>query len=263
VKDQFIPLDGELVLEKDDDGYYSKFKIGNASANYGNLPYFSIGGNCQNIANYLICDINENNEIAIIGYKTDLPASITIPDLIDGYPVTSIESSAFYYCSSLEAITIPDSVTSIGDRAFYNCYNLKSITLPNSVTSIGEKAFEGCTNLKVIYFEGGPKEKEKINIADDVIKNKPWKYYNGEYGTILFEETLDKFTGINPSGNFYPSTAGISITNIDVKEVVIEISLPSRNMFSADENYNDVIDQWKKCYQEKLTKIPELGPYGY
>ncbi|MBO5673007.1 MAG: leucine-rich repeat domain-containing protein [Paludibacteraceae bacterium] len=41
------------------------------------------------------------------------------------------------------------SVTSIGDYAFYNCSSLTSITIPNSVTSIGDYAFLGCSSLPV------------------------------------------------------------------------------------------------------------------
>ena len=71
--------------------------------------------------------------------------SITIPDR-----VTSIGDCAFYYCSGLASITIPDSVTSIGSYAFSDCSGLTSITIPDSVTSIGEYAFSGCSGLTSI-----------------------------------------------------------------------------------------------------------------
>ena len=37
------------------------------------------------------------------------------------YSVTSIGERAFYYCSGLTSVTIPNSVTSIGTSAFYYC----------------------------------------------------------------------------------------------------------------------------------------------
>ena len=53
------------------------------------------------------------------------------------------------------AVTIPASVeyngktysvTGITESAFYGCTGLTSVTIPNSVTSIGNKAFAGCTS---------------------------------------------------------------------------------------------------------------------
>ena len=66
--------------------------------------------------------------------------------LTDAYEIRQgtrcISDSAFYNCSSLTSVTIPESVTSIGDRAFYNCSSLTSVTIPETVTCIGESAFE-------------------------------------------------------------------------------------------------------------------------
>jgi len=74
----------------------------------------------------------------------------TIPDVIDGRPVTSIESDAFDGCKKLTHITIPNSVTNIGDSAFSGCTSLTSVTIPNSVTMIGDSVFSGCTSLSNI-----------------------------------------------------------------------------------------------------------------
>ena len=63
---------------------------------------------------------------------------------------TSIGKMAFYACTSMTSVTIPDTVTSIGDSAFRYCSGLSSITLPDSVVSFGEYAFEQCTSLKSI-----------------------------------------------------------------------------------------------------------------
>jgi hypothetical protein len=71
--------------------------------------------------------------------------SITIPN-----SVTSIDYEVFRGCTGLTSITIPDSVTSIGSGAFEDCTGLTSIIIPDSVTSMGGGAFEGCTGLTSI-----------------------------------------------------------------------------------------------------------------
>ena len=84
------------------------------------------------------------------GYTGEIviPESVVYEDVT--YTVTSIGSSAFFRCSGLTSITIPNSVTSIGSSAFSGCTGLTSVTIPNSVTYIGNWAFSGCSGLTSI-----------------------------------------------------------------------------------------------------------------
>ena len=78
-------------------------------------------------------------------------APYSIPNTIDGYPVTKIGNNAYQAAYDLSGVIIPDNVTSIGASAFGSCYNLKSVSLGNNLTTIGEGAFVG-TKISTISF---------------------------------------------------------------------------------------------------------------
>ena len=62
---------------------------------------------------------------------------------------------AFYNCSGLTGVTIPECVINIGNYAFYDCSGLTGITLPESVVNIGSNAFYGCSGLTDVIIPEG------------------------------------------------------------------------------------------------------------
>jgi PKD repeat protein len=130
--------------------------------------------------------IINNGTLTITGYNGP-GGDLTIPDKINGLPVTSIGNYAFYYNASLTSVFIPSSVTNIGVGVFYACTGLTAIIvdaynpvyvslagvlfdknrntliqcpvgetgtylIPDSVTNIGFGAFVDCFALTNVVF---------------------------------------------------------------------------------------------------------------
>ena len=58
--------------------------------------------------------------------------------------------------------TIKAGTRLIAGTAFWNCSSLTSITIPNSVTSIGSDAFYGCSSLTSVKYTGTKGQWQKI-----------------------------------------------------------------------------------------------------
>ena len=95
--------------------------------------------------------------------------SVTIPN-----GVVEIFENTFSECTGLTSITIPDSVTSIGSYAFEGCTGLTSVTIGNGVNNIGDWVFEGCTGITSITIPNSV-----TSIGYKAFNNVPHIYYNG------------------------------------------------------------------------------------
>ena len=154
---------------------------------------------------------NDDGKNVAVCKGGDYTGDITIPEKVtyDGatYSVTSIGSWAFYRCTGLTSVTIPNSVTSIGESAFNGCTGLTSITIPNSVTSIGEFAFSGCTGLTSVTIPNSV-----TSIGSFAFEGTPW-YNNQPDGVVYIGKVAYKFKGKMGSG-----------TVINIKEGTVSIS---------------------------------------
>ena len=134
-----------------------------------------------------------------------IPESVTYGGKI--YTVTRIGYRAFYCCSGLTSITIPNSVTSIDKGAFDSCSGLTSITIPNSVTIIGSEAFSGCSGLTSITILNSV-----TSIGDSAFEGTAW-YNNLPDGLVYVGKVAYKYKGTMPDN-----------TSITIEDGTLEIT---------------------------------------
>ena len=129
------------------------------------LPLFSYGlryifGNpgtgrvcteCGKAQAFFYCDtwvyaLREDGTAEIV--RCDQPetvGSLTVPETLNGIPVTAIGDNAFSQCYYLTDVTLPEGITHIGDFAFEDCTDIETLTIPGTVTSMGCNPFIGTT----------------------------------------------------------------------------------------------------------------------
>ena len=185
----------------------------------------------------------------------EIPASVeTISDAYDGdmeksgvfemshiKSVTFAENSqlktigrkAFYWCSYLENITIPEGVTKIGEYAFNNCDSITSINIPKSVELIDHSAFEGCGNLTKVTFHTG-----SLRIGDR---------------TFMDCESVEVYDFRNATAipEFYLGGSGVFGGRPETFKIIVPDSLYEQWIASSDWNKN-----WSK-YASLIVKASE------
>lgn len=115
-------------------------------------------------------------------YKGTIPEETCI-SLRDG--TVSIAENAFYGCSGLSNISIPNSVTHIDDCAFELCTGLTNLNIPNSVACIGNYAFLDCNGLTNITVENGNPKYDSRDNCNAIIETVTNSLIAGCMNTII------------------------------------------------------------------------------
>lgn len=121
----------------------------------------------------------------IVGVSDATLTEITIPSVVDGYEVSEISRLAFRRNRVLQSVTVEEGIRSIGFQAFYECTSLKDISLPDSLRDIALSVFEGTP----CYSDSAKWENGIIYIGNHLIKSN-----NTQYNTTLLEYTVKEGT---------------------------------------------------------------------
>lgn len=139
---------------------------------YTNSAEISFGYSALNQTGYYNNAANWENKVLylneyLIKAQEDIRGSYTIKD-----GTVTIADGAFYFCSDLSDVEIPNTVKKIGEGAFFFCSKLTRISIPRSVKAIGFVAFGGCSGLTEIQVD---KKNSKYRCIDNCVVEKKTK----------------------------------------------------------------------------------------
>ena len=152
----------------------------------------------------------------------------------DGEGVEYIGTGAFYGCSNLQTINLPDTITTIGGSCFRNCTKINNVKLPSNLKTLDNQTFSGCTNLQNIEL---PQNVESLNseslVGTSITKIKLPKNLSNIGNAALSISTLQE---IDTSENNYFEFKNGVLYSKDLKTLVLAISnVTSINMESTVE----------------------------
>lgn len=173
--------------------------------------------------------------------------------------LTSIGTEAFYGCTNLSTVTMPNSITSIGNLAFWSCRKITTILIPNNVTSIGKNAFTRCIGLTSVTIPDGLLSIEEgafiscDNLISFNIPNSVSSIGNGAFsGTAWLDNQPD---GLLYVGNFLYGYKGLIPENsvLEIKEGtkgIVDQALYGGSNISSITLPNSIVYIGKRAFQE-------------
>ena len=160
------------------------------------------------------------------------------------------------------------SVSSIGSKAFYDCSDLISITIPNSLTSIGDGAFNGCSGLTQVTINSNAivsKAYSTSSSLNQIFGSQVQEYVIGDEVQSIGEYTFSGCSGIT----FI--TIPNSVTNIGnsafygcsgLKSVTLNSNAVVSKSYSSDINM-------KSIFGDQVTEyiigddVTSIGDYAF
>ena len=200
--------------------------------------------------------LEENGEIAVVGYKGNYQKPIHIPEKYEGKPVTSIGAYAFYgstyYVPRQESdfyrIKIPKSVNNIGEGAFGKCGGVKALLYnvkEDSVREIIDKSQQYDWYQSVTIAEGN---EGLLKVISQILPAFDWGEYTDAGYYVRLNAAGGSITKLVEVKNEEGKLITVPVTVKDAtfkKKSSYELPVPVREGF--------IFDGW--YYNGKLVPI--------
>ncbi len=200
---------------------------------------------------------------------------IVIPAALDGYPVVAIGDSvfrdrtdlirvdfeqgalrsvgnfAFYGCSALEEVLLPDTVETVGRLSFMNCTSLYRVELGDSLLEIGASAFEGCAALDGIFIPATAKYADErafkycTSLRTIIVASTSFTFDTDAFNTDGIQVFAPQGAAVHANTTGYNALVAVGAEALVLKKTVgglmIEDVLGSPSCVIVPENVNGTI----------------------
>ena len=131
-------------------------------------------------------EINDYGTYTVVGLGSCTDSHVVIPRYHEGTKVTAIGNRAFYNCTTIMEITVPETVDYIGTQIFLKCSSLHTVYYNGTYSSAGN-SFLNVASIKKVVFGGnvipngvcdGANNIEEVVILDSVTKIDRFAFQN-------------------------------------------------------------------------------------
>lgn len=182
----------------------------------------------------------------------EVPAEYSAEEGGELLPVKEIGYEAFFRCTELVGMTLPDTIETIGERAFaYSA--ITSIEIPYGVKKIGYAAFGACDGLT------------EVTVPQTVSKIEPFAF---AYCTRLKTAVVKAEITVLEASVFYNSVVsfgGGTYTNTALTKVYLPATLEKIHYYALAGNaitdiyFAGAEDEWNELYFYKMELIEGTG----
>jgi len=135
--------------------------------------------------------------------STAVTGTLSVPSTVGGATVTAIAANSFQDLE-ITGLNLPSTLKTIAYGAFANCTSLEALTLPDSLTTLGgssgysyrDGAFSGCTALKSVHLGSG-----LVTIGDGYAESIDDYAHTGVFGNCSSLETVEFNQGLVKIGH--------------------------------------------------------------